>query len=250
MKKIILLSTLLLFTVLSFSQNGKVFVMYKKDIINYYPINNSNPEAQKIMNTIQDGLKTSSNSLRYNLIINNNESLFSLEENLAIETDEKSLKFIVGAGGASGDFYMNLKTKEAIRSVELSGEIFNIVSNLDSIKWQLTSESKLIGNYKCYKALTTKVVENNKGIFKHPVEAWYAPEIPFGFGPVGFGGLPGLIIEIQYQNVRFYASTIELNTKKGTKIVKPAKGKEVTKDEYNEISKKRAFDFLKSIKRN
>lgn len=248
MKKIILLSTLLT-TMLSFSQNGKVFVIYKKDMVNYL-INNSIPEKQNAINSILDDLKESSNSLRYNLIINNNESLFSLEENLAIETDKKSLKFIVGAGGASGDFYMNLKTKEAIRSVELSGEILNIVSNLDSIKWQLTSESKLIGNYKCYKALTTKVVKNNVGTFNHPVEAWYAPEIPFGFGPVGFGGLPGLIIEIQYQNVRFYASIIELYTKKDTKIVKPTKGKEVTKDEYNEISKKRAYDFLKSIKRN
>lgn len=247
MKKTILLSTLLLFTVISFSQNGNVFVIYKKDMVNY-SINNSNPEKQNAINSILDDLKESSNSLRYNLIINNNESFFSLEENLAIETDEKSLKFIVGAGSSSGGFYMNSKIKEAIRSVEMSGEIFNIVSNLDSIKWELTSESKLIGNYKCYKALTTKVVENNKGIFKHPVEAWYAPEIPFGFGPVGFGGLPGLIIEIQYQNVRFYASTIELNTKRDTKIVKPTKGKEVTKDEYNEISKKRAYDFLKSIK--
>jgi GLPGLI family protein len=249
MKKTILLSTLLLFTVISFSQRGNIFVIYKKDMVNY-SINNSNPEKQNAINSILDDLKESSNSLRYNLIINNNESLFSLEENLAIETDEKSLKFIVGAGDASGDFYMNLKTKEAIRSSPLLGEIFNIVSNLDSIKWQITNESKLIGNYKCYKALTTKVVENNVGTFNHPVEAWFVPGIPFGFGPVGFGGLPGLIIEIQYQNVRFYASTIELNTKKDTKIVKPTKGKEVTKDEYNEITKKMANDFLKSIKRN
>lgn len=246
MKKIILLSTLLI-TILSFSQNGNMFVTYKKDILNY-SINNSNAEKQKTMNSIMDDLKKSSNSLRYNLIINNYESLFSLEENLAIEIDEKSLKFIVGAGSAGGDFYMNSKTKESIRSNPLLGEIFNIVSNLDSIKWQLTSDSKLIGKFKCYKALTTKVVENNKGIFNHPVEAWYAPEIPFGFGPVGYGGLPGLIIEIQYQNVRFYVSTIELNTKKDIKIVKPTKGKEVTKDEYNEITKKMAYDFLKSIK--
>ena len=183
------------------------------------------------MNSIMDDLKKSSNSLRYNLIINNYESLFSLEENLVIDADEKSLKFIANAGDSGGDFYMNSITKETISSKSVFGETFNIISSLDSIKWELTSESKLIGKFKCYKALTTKVVENNKGIFNHPVEAWYAPEIPFGFGPVGYGGLPGLIIEIQYQNVRFYVSTIELNTKKDTKIVKPTKGKEVTKDE-------------------
>src|SRR4030066_1463069 len=114
MKKIILLSTLLI-TILSFSQNGNMFVTYKKDILNY-SINNSNAEKQKTMNSIMDDLKKSSNSLRYNLIINNYESLFSLEENLAIEIDEKSLKFIVGAGSAGGDFYMNSKTKESIRS--------------------------------------------------------------------------------------------------------------------------------------
>jgi GLPGLI family protein len=246
MKKIALLPTLL-FTIISFSQNRNVYVSYKKDL-SEYSIKNENKEKQNIINSTLNDFKLSSNSLRYNLIINDYESLFSLEENLVIDTDEKSLKFIVNAGDSGGDFYMNSITKETISSKSVFGETFNIISSLDSIKWELTSESKLIGNFKCYKALTTKVVENSKGIFNHPVEAWYAPEIPFGFGPVSFGGLPGLIIEIQYQNVRFYVSTIELNTKRDTKIVKPTKGKEVTKDEYIEITKKMANDFLKSLK--
>ncbi|MGV8945787.1 MAG: GLPGLI family protein [Lutibacter sp.] len=246
MKKIIILSVLL-FTAVIDAQNSKVYVTYKKDLLNY-SINNNDVEKQKTMKSIMDELKNSSNSLRYNLLINDHESFFLLEENLVIDTDEQSLRFIVNAGDTGGDFYMNSKTKEIIRSKSLYGETFNIIANIDSMKWELTNERKMIGNFNCYKAVTIKVVENSKGIFNHNVEAWYAPEIPFGFGPVGYGGLPGLIIEIQYQNVRFYASKIELNTKKDTKIVKPTKGKEVTKEEYNEITKKMANDFMKSLK--
>jgi len=246
--KIITLLSFLLISITSFSQKKNIYVTYKKDLINY-SINNKNAEKQEAINSMLNDLKNSSNSLRYNLIINDYESLFSFEKKLVIDADEKSLTFIVNAGDSGGDFYMNTKSKELIRSKHLSGETFNIISSIDSIKWELTNESKKIGNFDCYKAKTIKVVENSKGIFNHTVEAWYAPEIPFGFGPAGYGGLPGLIIEIQYQNVRFFTSKIELNTKKVFKIVKPTKGKEVTKEEYNEITKKMANDFLKSLRK-
>ena len=246
MRKVPLL-VFLLISIVSFSQDKNAIVIYKKDMSNY-AINSKKPERKEAISSMLNDLKSSSNSLRYSLIINDYKSVFSLEENLAIEANEKSLRFIKVAGDSGGSFYMNSKSRELIRSKNLYGETFNIISSLDSIKWELTNERKKIGNFECYKAKTIKVVKNSKGIFNHIVEAWYAPEIPFSFGPVGYGGLPGLIIEIQYQNIRFYVSTIELNNKKNTKIVKPTKGKEVTKNEYNKITKKMANDFLKSIK--
>lgn len=246
MRKVPLL-VFLLFSIISFSQDKNVIVIYKKDILNY-AIQSKNPEKQEAYSSMLNELKASSNSLRYNLIINDSKSLFTLEENLLIDINKQALRFIENAGDSGGSFYMNSKSRELIRSKNLYGETFNIISSIDSIKWELTNERKKIGNFECYKAKTNKVIKNSKGTFNHIVEAWYAPEIPFSFGPVGYGGLPGLIIEIQYQNVRFYVSTIALNTKKNTKIVKPTKGKEVTKAEYNEITKKMANDFLKSLK--
>ena len=64
--------------------------------------------------------------------------------------------------------------------------------------WRIIStETKKIDNYTCYKATTEYVVTNPKGTFKHPVVAWFCPEIPISHGPNGYGGLPGLILEIQ-----------------------------------------------------
>jgi GLPGLI family protein len=43
------------------------------------------------------------------------------------------------------------------------------------------------------------------------VTAWYAPDIPVRFGPIGYGGLPGLILELQNESATFYVTKINLN---------------------------------------
>lgn len=93
-------------------------------------------------------------------------------------------------------------------------------------KWNLTNESKKIDKYTCFKATTEYIVINSKGTFIHPVIAWYCPEIPYQYGPAGYGGLPGMILELQEKNNVFGAVKIELKTpleniqiqKKGIKI--------------------------------
>lgn len=54
--------------------------------------------------------------------------------------------------------------------------------------WTITDESRDILGYECRKATT-----DYRG--RH-YEAWYAEDLPLGFGPYMFRGLPGLIFEI------------------------------------------------------
>src|SRR5690606_33728451 len=68
---------------------------------------------------------------------------------------------------------------------------------------------KMINNRKCYKATTIYQVKYGKKEFTHPVVAWYSPELPFNFGPQGYGNLPGLILELQIRNATFTAYEIE-----------------------------------------
>lgn len=54
--------------------------------------------------------------------------------------------------------------------------------------WELADETKIINTITCKKA---KVKFKGRNWI-----AWYAPEIPFPYGPMKFSGLPGLIIKI------------------------------------------------------
>lgn len=100
--------------------------------------------------------------------------------------------------------------------------------------WKLENETKYIDNYLCYKAISEQIVVNSEGTFKHPIVAWYCPGIPFRFGPKGFNGLPGLILELQVRNITWGATKIELSNEEKS-IEKPTKGKLITLEEYNKL---------------
>jgi GLPGLI family protein len=101
-------------------------------------------------------------------------------------------------------------------------------------KWKLHNETKTIGNYICYKATTSRRIVNTKGTFYKDVEAWYTPELTVPFGPKGYGGLPGLIIELTEDKITYYATKIDL-TYKIKKINKPIKGRIISNKELLEI---------------
>jgi GLPGLI family protein len=83
------------------------------------------------------------------------------------------------------------------------------------------------------KATSNFKVVNKEKIFNHPVIAWYCPSIPYSFGPNGYSGLPGLILELQVRNVVYGATQIELNTTE-TFEIDTKKMKILNEQEYKE----------------
>ena len=87
-----------------------------------------------------------------------------------------------------------------------------------------------------YKATTIEKVLTKEKPKIYLITAWYCPKINAPFGPIGFSGLPGLILELEKNNMRYYASNIELNPKKIVKVKKPTRGKKITKEEYYKMA--------------
>ncbi|MGM0636226.1 MAG: GLPGLI family protein [Bacteroidota bacterium] len=78
-----------------------------------------------------------------------------------------------------------------------------VVSESD-VEWQITQESKKIDDFTVYKATGIYKKGNLKaGYKKMTATAWFCPEIPLPYGPLKFGGLPGLIIELSFENVTY-----------------------------------------------
>ena len=71
------------------------------------------------------------------------------------------------------------------------------------------------------------------------VTAWYTPQIPVSNGPAEYWGLPGLILEINAARTTILCSEIIINPEEKATISAPDKGKEVSREEYNEIVKKK-----------
>lgn len=77
--------------------------------------------------------------------------------------------------------------------------------------WTITDEVKMIGDFLCIKATMNEVTERGSNRFVKPVIAWFCPEIPVPFGPLHYGNLPGLILELQTESALFGATKIEFH---------------------------------------
>lgn len=78
----------------------------------------------------------------------------------------------------------------------------------DDVKqnWKLTKEKKIISDVECLKATTTF-----RGM---QWEVWYAPSIPYPYGPWKLHGLPGLIVEAHDVNKRYNYNAVKIEFKK------------------------------------
>ena len=79
-----------------------------------------------------------------------------------------------------------------------------VTDTLHPMKWEiLTNEHKTVLGYPCTAARTRFRGRTYK--------AWFTPEIPVSDGPWKFGGLPGLILEVEEPEYHFTAKHITFN---------------------------------------
>lgn len=181
----------------------------------------------KMRNQFLNTVKIAKN-IYFNLDFNKNYSKFYLPKQ--IETDK--YKIFKRLARYNGQYY---SFKESLFHEQNSfGQDFIVIK--PKLKWEITNISKKIGKYNCFKAITQKKIESPQGISYHRVVAWFAPEIPFNFGPKGYGGLPGLIVRLDEGNLSYTIKSIKKID--FLEFKKPTKGKEITEEEFTALSKK------------
>ncbi len=196
--------------------------------------------------------------------LNFTKTASSYEENKELEANTSKVvgvvSVITSVGGGNEILYKNLSEKTYLNQKELMGKMFLIADTLPKSDWKLTSETKKIGKYTCYKATKTKEVEKKslmvvdgdqketKKMKTVVTTAWYTPQIPISNGPAMFDGLPGLILEVSEDNKTILCTELVLNPKKSIEIEKPTKGEEVTQDEFNKIITEKTEEFQERLR--
>jgi GLPGLI family protein len=200
----------------------------------------------------------------YTLKFNKTESSF--KEDVSLEGPGASGPSW-GRSNGQGSIYKSLKDKKMIEDVEQFSKRFLVTEPMDPPKWQLGTETKKIGNYTCYKATltkedtnvdwgsifsrrgnsskkdSTKTKEDKPKVKMLTITAWYSPQIPVSAGPDKYYGLPGLILEINAGRTTMLCTEITINSDEVLVINEPSKGKEVSRDQYNDIVKKKSEEL-------
>lgn len=196
------------------------------------------------------------------LNFNKAESIYQQEQKLK-ETGSRGSTF---ASELEGELYKNNQTKKYLKAEEFANKNYIISDVLKNYNWDLTQESKKIGGYTCYKAISiTKVTKKelqeyevekvkqskNKTSFfnlEKPkdkiITVWYNPEIPVSHGPNQYWGLPGLIMEVFENNLIILCSKVILNPKDKKSIKAPKNGKIISQNAYDLMEEKQ-YDKLK-----
>ena len=214
----------------------------------------------------------------YILTFNKDESIYKEQEKLDATPMNPGFKMMMSSY-TPGAQYKNLKSGQIVEENEFFGKQFLVTDSIKHLDWQITKESKTIGQYIAFKATAVKKVDPNDYSMARPkkkdekenaevkkdstqpqdpmdmieipeeieVTAWFTPQIPVSNGPGEYAGLPGLILELNVYRTTLLCSKIVMNPNEAEKIEPPKKGKEVTREEYVKIVKEKTDELRENF---
>lgn len=221
--KIILISFLVCFFYVSFSQENK------QVLASYLFINKNSNESYSIKTRIN---KTQALSEFYNLkskadtIIESNESV----EIFVTNSDTTNKKFFITKDSITfiDHIYTNKKFVPVI-----------VTEKTPQFNWHLTNNSKVVSGLFCNNAYLTFRGRN--------FNVWYAPEIPTQFGPWKFYGLPGLITRIETDDKTILFQLEKLSYVNEEELKKPFLTNKISFQDYVKYQQSALDDLLQKI---
>lgn len=130
-----------------------------------------------------------------------------------------------------GSVYISADDKESVTQTEIIDKTFLIKEPKVERNWVIGTETREVLGKRCVKATYTKG--------KNQIVAWFCPEIPLPVGPMGYGGLPGKILQLVENGLMSYTVHSVEYLQAAVKMIPPKKGPVVTREKFNEILAKR-----------
>ncbi len=226
MKVILTLALTLIIYTLMIGQSGNI--QYQETRKMEIQVNGEENHLKDIL----PSFNTSTKLLTFNPLA----SLFSditeeKDHSLEAEQGGQVMKIEIKRPRSEAVLYKNLEEGKVIDKRDLLGKYFIIEKGIEKRDWKLLNEQREILGYTCMKA----TLQTNEGL----TTAWFTPQIPISNGPNDWGGLPGMILELDANNGKtIYVATHYSETDK-VEISIPEEGKKVTEKEYEELREKK-----------
>lgn len=224
-----------------YSQQNSGVVTYGQKV--FIPENSKpskNPYFSNLLNSDRKKMGKVSKRITYKLRFNKIAASFKAERSISVgDSNDDVLDALMHVNG-DGEHYFSAETNISLWTHDVFGRDVILVDTINSMDWTITKETKKIGKYKVIKATKKKILTNKKTV---ETVVWFAPEIPNNYGPIGYYGLPGLILEVKGRDFIIYTTKVKFNNK-SLKINKPSKGDYMSRKEYDVYVDKAARDFI------
>lgn len=141
-------------------------------------------------------------------------------------------------------FYRDFERGRQFDMVKAEGRTYLIEDTLQCPQWKILNDLREVAGYVCMNARWNDTLKG------HRIEAWFALDLPIPAGPEDLCGLPGLILEANYNNgaMVITADRIDLRALK-TELDWPKpkiKGKKVSLEQYREVLRKHIAEQKKA----
>lgn len=201
---------------------------YKKSLV----IKAEKPEIKPFDAALIDAY----NKIHFVLDFNNHESAFQFSKEVKKELNSLyNIATIIGGG--KGIYYANNIDNIYLQQREGFGKRYIIERTINKFEWDLFNETKIIEGYTCYRAKTLKKLYVSKNEFtSRVVEAWYSKELSIPHGPLGYGNLPGLILELREGKFIYTLQKIIFDS--SVRISKPDEGEVISEIAFEMLAEK------------
>ncbi len=209
-----------------------LFVLYVSNIFSQTGIIKYTTKVVDNKSNVSERIKRviiEANRTKYTLIYNLEKSYFQKDKNIPNYPLEAKLASVLVRSNKNSHQLNNLK-KENFFNTFIKNTNY-IVDDSDKMSnWVFVNETKIIDGYICFKA--TKEIFYKRTNVKSNNIAWYTPDIPVPYGPAGYGGLPGLILQLEIgTKVTYLVSKIILNPTKKVEIPTLKEGEKINLEE-------------------
>jgi GLPGLI family protein len=133
------------------------------------------------------------------------------------------------------DINRDFATAKTFDLIETMNKTYLIEDSIPTYNWKIKNELKEVSGYICMKA---NVIDPVHG---HSITAWFSQELLVPAGPERYSGLPGLILELDYNDgaLVITAQSVKIKTLEPNllKLPKVKKAKKISEKEYQKLVK-------------